>query len=472
MSEKASVKRAGLGYVIGNYFIRGIGFLTLPIFSRLMSTEDFGIYNTYLSYETILFVFVGLALHTSYKNAFVKFENSFNEYVSNTILLSIINTLFFLVLGLLVSWIYPKLTLIYMVLLVIHAFATAIITDYNSYVSLYFKSGSYVKMSSANAIGNILLSLILILTVFKGDRSMGRIVGTVLPTLIIALILIFHFFKSRRPTLKREHTRFALNYSIPLIPHGISQVILSSVDRIMIANMVGNAEAGIYSFAYTIYSLVAVTFSSLDQVWAPWFYRQYKKGDKTLIRLRASQYAWAMGIFTALIILVSPEIILIVGSETYRESSYIVIPIVIGGYFSFLYTLPAIIEYYFEKTKYIAGSTLLAALVNIALNYFCIISFGYQAAAYTTLVTYALYFILHYYISYRISQRQSLYDTKQLLLIIAFLVLIGLLAQIFLENLLVRILLLAVLTLISCFYLWRKFKVPIMEKIHRKSKDD
>ena len=46
--------RAGLWYTIGNMLIKGIPFLTLPLFTRLMSTSDFGIYNTYISYDCFL----------------------------------------------------------------------------------------------------------------------------------------------------------------------------------------------------------------------------------------------------------------------------------------------------------------------------------------------------------------------------------------------------------------------------------
>ena len=65
-AKQNSIKRAGVGYTIGNYLIRGLGFLTVPIFSRLLSTADYGFYNTYTSYESILFIFVGLALHTTF----------------------------------------------------------------------------------------------------------------------------------------------------------------------------------------------------------------------------------------------------------------------------------------------------------------------------------------------------------------------------------------------------------------------
>ena len=35
--------RSGVGYTLGNVLIKGINFLTLPIFSRILSPEEFGV---------------------------------------------------------------------------------------------------------------------------------------------------------------------------------------------------------------------------------------------------------------------------------------------------------------------------------------------------------------------------------------------------------------------------------------------
>ena len=63
------VIKAGLGYTIGNYFLRGLGFITVPIFARILTEEDFGIYNNFMAYEGIIYLLICLALHTCIKNA-------------------------------------------------------------------------------------------------------------------------------------------------------------------------------------------------------------------------------------------------------------------------------------------------------------------------------------------------------------------------------------------------------------------
>ena len=63
------VLKAGIGYTIGNYLLKGLSFFTIPIFTRLLTTQDYGKYNVFLSYENIIFVLIGFAIHSSYTEA-------------------------------------------------------------------------------------------------------------------------------------------------------------------------------------------------------------------------------------------------------------------------------------------------------------------------------------------------------------------------------------------------------------------
>lgn len=64
--EKKATK-AGIWYTIGNFLLKGCIFFSLPIFTRILSTTDFGIYNTYIAYEGILTAILGLGLYRNDK---------------------------------------------------------------------------------------------------------------------------------------------------------------------------------------------------------------------------------------------------------------------------------------------------------------------------------------------------------------------------------------------------------------------
>lgn len=94
------VLKAGIGYTIGNILVKGISFLSIPIFARLVTVTDYGIYNTFSSYVSILSVIIGFALHASIKNANIDYKEKINEYCSSISLLILFNTVFLMVISL------------------------------------------------------------------------------------------------------------------------------------------------------------------------------------------------------------------------------------------------------------------------------------------------------------------------------------------------------------------------------------
>ena len=419
MSKKSNNKvvKAGIGYTIGNYLIKGLSFLTIPIFVRMMSTSDYGKYNTFIAYESIVFILIGMAIHSSYKNARYKYKiisegaskgDDYYSYVSSTMLLVSVNGIIWLIL---VNVFAPlleaslHLNRLSLTLLIIYGFSSAVITCYNTDAGIEYNYKRFLKIAGFNSCSNIILSIILITTVFTNDRYLGRVIGTVIPIFLCAIYILL-FFQNRAKVSRvsgiKEKLNWGVKYSLPIIPHGLSQIVLNQFDRIMISQMISDAATGIYSFGYNIYSIIAVTFNSLDSVWSPWFYEKMNNKEYKKIKEVSSVYILLMCIFCSFVILLSPEIINILGNDDYLEAIYCVIPIVGGGFFAFLYTIPSSIEYYFEKTKYIAVGTMSAAVINIILNYIFIKRFGYVAAAYTTLVTYLLYFLFHFFLARKI----------------------------------------------------------------------
>ncbi len=423
MAENTKVVKAGIGYVIGNYLLKGLNFLMVPVFSRLMSTADYGIYNTFTAYEAILYILMGYAIHSSYKNALYKFgtvENGvergkdYHTYVSSTIVLLLVSAVvwfaaFFLLSGNLTEWLgldYPSL-----LLLLIYSFSGAILACYNAHVGLKYQYKNFLTVAAFNAVSSIGLSILLMFTAFPEHRYMARMIGTTVPIAMIAVFVIFKFLRKSKPGNYKPFLSWGLKYSLPVVFHGISQVVLAQFDRIMITRMIDAASTGIYSFAYNIYGIINVTALSLDNVWNPWMYEQMAAKRYDNIKKKSSLYILLMMLFSVGVMLISPELVKLLGDREYWSASYSVIPIVAGGFFAFLYTIPASVEFYYEKTKFVAMGTFAAAVINIALNYIFMKQFGYIAAAYTTLFTYILYFVFHYLIARKI-HGSCLFSTK------------------------------------------------------------
>lgn len=400
------VLKAGLGYTIGNFLIKGISFLTLPIFTRVLTTSDFGLYNTFMAYESFFVILISFGVYMSIKAAMIEYEKNIDEYISNIITYVII--VFFVFLGILflLEGVFQNLfefNRVLMVVMLLQSASTSVITIYNIKLSMNYSYKNYLLISLILAMSSVIISLILIFSIFADAKYYGRILGSALPSIMIAIYIIYLTYKKKLPSWNKEHLSFALKYSLPLVPHGISQIVLAQADRIMILKIIGSIEAGLYSFAYNIGVILQILSTSLDTVWGPWFFKNYKAGNFIDIKKRSSQYITLFSFITIMLLLMSPEFIKVLGSQEYRQTTEVVIPVLLATYFIFLYTIPAQLEYYMKKTGYIAISTVVSGGINILLNFIFIPKYGYIAAAYTTLITYTLNFTFHLIVSRKIT---------------------------------------------------------------------
>ncbi len=404
MSDSKAL-RSGIGYTIGNVLIKGINFLTLPIFSRILSQEEFGVYNVFVSYDSILFVIIGLALHASIQSANLEFRGQINRYTSSISLIYIGNAVVFL--GI-VALFYRQLSSLLdlppaaVVLLVLGSFSSSLITLYNTRVSLDYAYKKYLLVSACSSVSNVGVSLLLILTAFRDQRALGRMIGAVIPLFVIAVIILISFFRKERPRPNREYWRFGIKYSLPIIPHGISQVLLAQFGRIMIRNMEGDGPAGIYSLAGNIKLILTIITDSIATAWTTWFYTHMDAGDRKGIQKRAVQLMGLFFILTVGLMALSPELVFILGGKEYDLAKFVAIPMVMDAFILFLYNLIVPSEYYSKKTTFIMVGTMIAAVINIALNYVFIRRFGFLAVGYTTLFAYVCYLALHIIISRRL----------------------------------------------------------------------
>lgn len=466
---KKAVK-AGIGYTVGNILIKGINILTLPIFSRIMSTEEFGVYNVFLSYDAILFVIMGFALHTSIRSANTEFKGEIDRYTSSISLIYIINTLVFMLAvilfgGVLSDWLGFEKAVLYM--LILYSSSSAVLTLYNERISLEYSYKKYLIVALINSLGNVVISLILILTAFRNQKDFGRILGSTVVIFLLALCLLLLIFRKAKPKYDRKYWRFGIKYSLPIVPHGISQVLLAQFDRIMIRAMVSDAAAGIYSLAGNIKLILTVITTSIATAWNTWFYGEMDNKNYEMIRNRARQLAGVFALFTIGLMALSPELVFLLGGEEYSLGKYVAIPMILDAFVLFLYELVVGGEYYTKKTVYVMAGTMIAAVINLITNYIFIMKYGFIAAAYTTLFSYVCYLVLHLIISRRLVGFYIL-PIKWILLYSAIVVAMAVVDLLLIDFLILRWLICAAVVIPMAFLLLRSLGgIKALTKLHR-----
>ncbi len=414
-SNKAT--KAGIGYTLANVLIKGIGFATLPLFSRILSTEDFGIYNVFIAYDSVLCCCLGLALHSSVKSANWQFPKEIDSYISSVSLIYLLNMALLVLIALLFGSELSSvlgLNLVVIIALVFHSFGASITSLYNARVSLQYSYTKYMLVAGISSIGNILLSFVLIFTVFNNERYLGRIIGATTVVFLVGCALLALFWSKARPRYSKRYWSFGIHYSLPVVPHGISQIVLAQFDRLMINYMVSASAAGVYSLSANLMTILSVLTNSIGEVWNTWFFETMEGEEasnatagkvieeveassrREQIQSRSSFLACIFAVLTASLMISAPELILVLGGPEYAEAVYSSFGMLLSGYCVFLYTLIVAGEYYKQKTSYVMLGTMGAALINLVLNMCVISSFGYIYAAYTTFAAYMTYVMFHW----------------------------------------------------------------------------
>lgn len=395
-SGSVKVKQASLYYLFGSMFSKGIAFLTVPIFTRILSTTDYGIINTYTSWVAILSVVMGFALHMGIRASFLDYRNKVDDFFSTTVTFVSIVGVSISGIVLLTCWlIHVNLSLLLVALCLLQSVSSAIIEDYSMYLMMQYKYKARTAiMILPNLIATV-LSIVVILFVIKSDAYMGRIAPMCAVYVIFCILILFLAYRKSGVHLDSQYISFGLKISAPLVFHGLALSILSQSDRMMITRFAGASQTGIYSLVYNFSMIATVLTTALDGVWIPWFYERYKEKNYEKINQFAKYYVQFITFCMVGLILVGPEIIKLLAPKKYWEGITIVPPVVLSAYVIFLYTLYVNVEHYHKKTVRITGNTIIAAITNIVLNLLLIPKFGYVAAAYTTLVSYGVSLLIH-----------------------------------------------------------------------------
>lgn len=419
-NSKNKIIKAGSFYTICNVLLKGISFFSVPLFVRLLTPDEFGRFNVFISIEGFIFVFSALAIHSSIKNALYDKEESFDSYVKNCVYFDFFNSIILALIANLICFFYSKeidLSFLEVNLLVVSGFCQALITIYTSRLIMEYKSGDFVIISLLSVILGITLSLLLIFTLFDSNHYLGRILGVVFAQLLVVVYVIAKIFRDGFSKINIQDWKYGLKISLPIVPHGISQVILSMSARVIIKYVYNAALAGIFSFTYLMSLIPQILFTSIANVWEPWFFEQMNGNRYESIKSGSLFFCKLISVVFVLMSCVIPDIIYIFSTPEYFDAVDISIIVLISSYFATLYNIPCEVEYFYKKTKYIAFSTIICAIVYITLNLFLMQYFSYKIAAYTMAFSYFLYFLFHMIMA-RIVGKRMFFDIRKMSFII------------------------------------------------------
>lgn len=185
--------------------------------------------------------------------------------------------------------------------------------------------------------------------------------------------------------------------------------------------MVGNTQAAYYSVAYTISTMMILITNAVNNSLTPYIYKSIESDERKNIKKVTKPILFLIAVLCLITMAFAPEVIRVFAGKQYLDAIYVIPPIAASVFFIFLYSLFSNVEYYYQKTGFIAVATCLSAVLNLLLNYVFIKKYGYYAAGYTTLVCYICLAVFHYIFYRKVMKLQNIkeeiYDKRLILLL-------------------------------------------------------
>lgn len=462
--------KASIWYAVCNFFQKGISFIVVPIYIRLLTTGEYGEWNIFQSWRDILIVLASLNLYAGvYTKTLVDNKNDRDRYTSSMQGLGTLITIGLLAVYVFArAWVNPLIGLNtpYMLLLFLYFIVYPAFSFWGTRQRVEYK---YKSMVVVTAIVSLLTPTLSLALFFMTElRELALVLGFLIVQCAIGIIFyVYHFIKGKC-FFNKGYWKYAVKFNVPLIPHYLSLIVLGQSDKIMIKYYCGESDAGIYSFPYQIASAINVLITAINGSRVPWMYEQLKAKIYDRIGKITNMLILLMGGIVTFIALLAPEIMLI-GTAEYEEAVYVIPVVTLGVFFTFIYDLYASIEFYYGSTKYVMYASVTGAVLNIILNAIFLPIFGYIAAAYTTLICYIIFMLMHYLFARKVIKEQNIstqiYNNKMIFLFSAVITIVGLGCMATYLFLPVRILLIAAV-LIAAFILRKKI-IGILKSIKK-----
>lgn len=395
--KKSNPIKASMWYTICSIIQKGIGMLLVPTYIRLMTTEEYGAYTLFQSWEGIVLIFTTLNLASyAFNNALIK-NDTRKDWVTGNFL-GLISTLTAVVSGIFLLFLKQWELLFgfsgkYILLMALDSSFIVIIDLWYARKRFEYQYRSVVVITLLISMANMILGILAVS--LSQDKAFAAVVARVAIQGGVSICLAFSIWVKGKSFFDLGTWKYALLFNIPLIPHFLSTRILQQADRIMIQKYCGISQAGIYGFSYKISEVMLIFNSALLASVIPWTYRKLKEERYSDIFRKAFITIILIGILNLLLIMLAPEVVEILGTEKYQDAVYIIPPIACSCFLMYLFNVFVNVTYFYEQNKLVAAASVMAAVINIGLNYVFIPQYGYLAAGYTTLASYICLAIMH-----------------------------------------------------------------------------
>ena len=401
-----SARKLGLNaiiYGLGGMLNRIISFLLLPLFTHLLTTEDFGAAGMLQILSTFAAAAFALGVTGSLSSCYYSAETSEAKHnaVTSAVVLLVISCAAMLALALpLSSWLSQVLLDGHGGgdLVIISMLTTALmIVVQPLMLSIQYeqKSRLFVSLSAVTTIITALCNIVAVAWLKMGLR--GWITSQLIGQAIGLILYLVPFLRSRRPRLDRPVLRRLLVLGLPMMPCFAFMYIIQQGNRYMVEHFYGLGQMGIYNLAASLATVSSLAVTAFQTSWTPYFmaYRDKPVEAKAAFGSVTTYYFYFMGLATVCFFAFAQPVVEIMTGPDFHPAWVAVGSLALANILAGATNLLTPAQYFSDKLGHLTVMQAIAAVLSLGINAGLIYWLGPGAAGFALALSYGCLLLIH-----------------------------------------------------------------------------
>lgn len=399
-------------YLVPRFLSYGLHLLTLPIITRILSPEDFGVMTLAMAVPAIAVSVATAGLTASVPRYYFEYRKDSKKL--NALFFS---TQMYLFLMLLLSSVVIYLTKDHAAklvtgnsgygLAVFIAFIAAYFGQINTFYLRIYQNMEKAVIHSTYVVMQVLISvsMSLLLVWYYRLSYMGMLYGSMAGALITCIVITINFNKKMRIDFSKDMLIESIKYGLQVVPKSFTGLINRFFDKYMLNAMLSMSVAGVFSIGQTITGALEAIMGNIWMSFQPVSYKEvFDKGDEASSGVGRifTIFSYISLLPVMLVVLFSTEIIYVIAPPAYYGAASVVV-ILAAGTTTQIFGRYVSIQYaYSKKPLWIFPISVVGTVFNVGANILLIPRYGLIGAGFATLVSMTIINILLTYIGQKL----------------------------------------------------------------------
>lgn len=395
-------------YAFANIISKGIVFLTVPVFTRMLTTSEMGVVTVFNSICSLLFPIMTLSVTAgTLQIGLAEYKECRDEYSAETLIISTITTL---ITGILLV-VFRKTICSFchigfgmLLLIVLYSLFYAALDIWYTRARYEHRYISYTFVSVSIAFISTIISVVCVIFFSeKAGYNLG-IIKVISQNVVIiagAMVAYVHIIFRGKAFFDKKQCRRIIAISWPLVFHSLSKNVLDISDRLMIAYICGDSDAGIYGTLAGFSVIVVIIWNSIDVSIVPSIFAALEIDDYDTTKEICENALYVFMYVTIVSVVLMPLFARLMTVKEYFDGLFIIPILLLSNFFLAIYHIFGALLLYRKKTILIMVGTIISAVINIVLNILMLKNYGYAFAAVTTVIAFASQAMLQGILCYR-----------------------------------------------------------------------